>query len=299
MFTPFFTSIHKQKSLSAKEEELSILSLKEAQIIPQILSKDADEMLRFASFCYEKGHTEINWNLGCPYPRVANKKRGSGMLPYPEMVYQILEKVMGATPIKWSIKCRLGYLSPTEIFDLIPVFNQFNLEELIVHARIGKQLYKGHVDGETFQQLPALIRAPLVYNGDVFTTSDFLHFQKQYHLSHWMIGRGLLVDPFLPARIKKGALPSLYEQQEVIRRFIEDLYLSYRKKMNDRPQAISVLKELWGFMSYGFDHPQKIFNAIKKCKSFEQYEGAIASVFSKYKWGGSEAGLYHKNMGPE
>ena len=95
LFTPFFTGIYKKKNLITRSDELDEMQHNKIPLVPQILSKDADEMLRFGEFCAEKGFAEINWNLGCPYPRVANKKRGSGILPHPEMLSDILSRLKG------------------------------------------------------------------------------------------------------------------------------------------------------------------------------------------------------------
>jgi len=291
MLTPFFTGIIKQENLSKRKAfELEKTALKNIEIVPQILSKDTDEIISFGKFCQQREFSEINWNLGCPYPRVANKKRGSGMLPFPNMVEEILEKVMPEMPLKFSIKCRLGYFSAEEIFQLIPVFNKYNISELTIHARIGKQLYKGPTDLETLEKALPLIQVPLVYNGDIFSKKDFTEFQNHFPSIHKiMIGRGLLVDPFLPGIIK-GKLIS--NQKEIARRFVNDLFFSYRKYMMDRLQAISVMKELWGFMAFSFSNPHQVFNRLKKSKSFDEYEDAVADIFEKQVWLGSEGGLF-------
>ena len=144
------------------------------------------------------GFKEINWNLGCPFKRVAAKKRGSGLLPHPELVKQILEIAMAEIPIKLSVKCRLGYDSPTEIFDLLPIFQNYGISELIIHARLGKQIYKGEVDIQTFDQVCEMSHLHIVYNGDIFSQDDFQKYNSQFeNIENWMIGRGLLVDPFL------------------------------------------------------------------------------------------------------
>lgn len=289
LFTPFFTGIHKSKSLEKRAIELNFTHQNTVEVVPQVLSKDAEEILRFAEVCQNKGFKEINWNLGCPYPRVANKKRGSGILPYPEMVNEILEKVMPHIDIDFSIKCRLGYFSEDEILDIIDVFNSYKIFELIIHARIGKQLYTGDVRLEAFKKALSKSKMEVVYNGDVFSKMDFEKFDNDFKIINtWMIGRGMLRDPFLPAIIKGLAVPDLKEQPLIINKFVTDLYLAYRKKMNDRLQAINVMKELWGFMSLSFDEPQKIFNNIKKTKSFDEYEEVVAAAFRNYKWIGSE-----------
>jgi tRNA-dihydrouridine synthase len=256
------------------------------EVVPQILSKDADEIIRFAEMCQKLGFQEINWNLGCPFPQVANKKRGSGLLPYPEIVGEILSKVMAETSIRFSVKCRLGYESSEEIFNLIPIFNRYKISELTIHARIGKQLYKGEPDQTTFQKTVSLINVPLVYNGDIFSLTDFQLFDNRFPLiNNWMIGRGLLSDPFLPATIKELPLPP--DRNQYICLFINDLYSAYRAQMKDNLSVLGVLKEYWHYLAESFDDPHKVFKKVKKVKSFDDYENAVSYIFENYKWIGS------------
>jgi len=286
LFTPFFTTIHHSNKLPARKlAELGNPSENGIEVVPQILSKDADEIIRFARFCENLGFSEINWNLGCPYPQVANKKRGSGMLPYPEMIDEILQKVMTETVVRFTIKCRLGYFSTNEIFELIPVFNRHNVPELTIHARIGKQLYTGEPDQHIFAKVITLLKVPVIYNGDIFTKSDFLQFEKTFPaINTLMIGRGLLYDPFLPADIKGLSINA--DRKALIRKFTDDLYFGYRRQMNDNLSAISVLKEYWSYLSQSFHDPHKVFKKIKKVNSFDEYEDSVSRVFEDFEWVG-------------
>ena len=287
LFTPFFTGItHDSKLPARKHAELGNSLVNGIEVVPQMLSKDADEIIRFAEFCQKLGFNELNWNLGCPYPMVANKKRGSGMLPYPDMIDEILTRVMAETAIRFSVKCRLGYESKEEIFKLIPIFNRHNLSEVTIHARIGKQLYTGETDLETFQRVFSGLTVPVVYNGDIFSADDFQRANNHFpEINTWMIGRGLLSDPFLPAKIK--GLPDVSDQKAHIRRFIDDLYFGYRKQLNDNLAVIGILKEYWKYLSESFDDPHQVFRNLKKVKSFDEYEDAVAFVFKEYNWVGS------------
>jgi len=289
LFTPFFTGIHKSKSLEKRAVELNFNHQNGIEVVPQVLSKDTEEILRFAEVCQNKGFKEINWNLGCPYPRVANKKRGSGILPYPEMVNDILENTMPKLDINFSIKCRLGYFSEEEIIELMDIFNLYEISEITIHARIGKQLYTGDVRLEAFKNTLATSNNEIVYNGDIFSKKGFEMFNTDFKtVNKWMIGRGMLIDPFLPAIVKGLRIPDKEDQTQLVYKFATDLYLAYRKKMNDRLQTINVMKEFWSFLSQSFDNPQKIFNRIKKTKSFDDYEEAVAETFRKYNWLGSD-----------
>ena len=204
-YTPFFTGIHKEEhAKNLQGEEIDPRYNDTATLTPQILSTDAEEILRFAKQCKELGYKEINLNMGCPFPRVANKQRGCGMLPYPDKVETMLDRVFeGIGDVKFSVKCRLGYFKPEEIDDIIPVFNKFPLSELIIHPRIGKQLYKGEADVERFKALMPQINAPLVYNGDIFSVDSFGRIREAVQpVNCFMLGRGLLANPFLAEEIK-------------------------------------------------------------------------------------------------
>lgn len=279
LFTPYFTSINHDKKLTERKlKELSPISENGIPVIPQILSKDADEIIRFAALIGKLGYSELNWNLGCPFPQVASKKRGSGMLPYPVMVADILESVFQQIEIPFSIKCRTGYFSSDEMDELVPVFNRFPLSELIIHPRIGTQLYKGKADTDKFAGLIDSVQAPLTYNGDIFCKDDYILRQQKFQsVSRWMLGRGLLSDPFLAAKIKGLELPS--DLKITLRKFTEDLYLSYRRSTVDSLATIGFMKEYWLYLSESFHDPHQVMKKIRKVKTFDEYEDALKEVF--------------------
>ncbi len=286
LFTAFFTSVYHDKKLKRRVHDLEKREFHRTPVVPQILSKDAGELIRFAKICRRHGYDEINWNLGCPFPRVANKQRGSGLLPYPEKVSEILDAVMPEIPIRLSIKCRLGYRNEQEIMQLIPVFNRYPLSEVIIHARIGKQLYKGNVHTGFFEKAAETSKIPAGYNGDIFTADDFYVFRERFRgVTRWMIGRGVLCDPFLPLDIRGSGTSG--KRTPMVNRYVNELYYGYRKAMNDRLQALNRMKELWSYLALSFNHPVKVFGLIKKAKSFDDYEYAVSRVFSDFLWEGA------------
>lgn len=263
------------------------------EVVPQILSKSADEIIWLASCCEKLGFRELNWNLGCPYPQVANKKRGSGLLPFPEMVDEILQKVMQEVNIAFSVKCRLGHHAAEEMADLAPVFNRYPISELTIHARIGKQLYSGQPDLVSFASAASVVKAPLVYNGDIFSREDYILFSERFpKIQLLMIGRGVLTNPLLPSIIKELDQPE--EAAVAIHRFIEDLYLSYRSERDNNPSVLNAMKEYWAYLAESFDEPVRVFRKVRKAKTFNDYEGAVSHIFENYKWVGAGSRLYFK-----
>lgn len=289
LFTPFFSGIHKENSKSLRTPEIDP-NLNDVKItIPQVLSNSSDEILRFSEQCAALGYTEINLNMGCPYPLVANKKRGSGLMPYSDMVAKMLDQLNNKLSGKMSIKCRLGYHTPNEIDDLLEMFSQFNLSELIVHARIGKQLYKGIVNADRFAELIPQIKNPLVYNGDIFSVEAFKTFQMKFAgVNGFMLGRGLLADPFLASDIKGITIDYTSEERKAkVQRFITELYLLRRKVTLDNPAILGRMKELWSYLCWSFDDGQAAWRLVKKVNTFDAYEEAVSRVFDELSWEGS------------
>ena len=129
--------------------------------VPQFLGNDADSFFRFEELCLKHGYTETNINMGCPFPVVVGKGMGAGMLLYPGQIAQLLENIFAKTKLNISIKCRLGQENTTEFEQLVPIFNNFPLHEIIIHPRIGKQQYKGEVNLEAFAQYALQLKQPV------------------------------------------------------------------------------------------------------------------------------------------
>ena len=279
-YTPFFTGIHKEENAkNLQGEEIDPRCNDVETLTPQILSTDAEEILRFAKQCKQLGYKEINLNMGCPFPRVANKKRGCGLLPYPDMVEAMLERVFEKIDIHFSVKCRLGYFSPDEIEAIIPIFNRFPLSELIIHPRIGKQLYKSEADVERFAALIPFINAPLVYNGDIVSRESFERIREVVQpVNHFMLGRGLLANPFLAEEICGGAY-NAPERTERLHNYVLDLYEDRLRHAGGSPKVLGRMKELWSYLMNSFDEPQVVWRKIKKINALKEYEDAVETIF--------------------
>ena len=227
------------------------------------------------------GYASFNWNLGCPYPMVAKKHRGSGMLPYPDRIDAFLEKVMGEIPGELSVKTRLGRYSSEEIFRLIPVFNRYPLKEVIIHPRTGVQMYDGRPDIDIFEGCLERLRHPVVYNGDINRLEDFSRLEGRFPtVERWMIGRGALINPFLPTIIKSGK-DVLADKIDVFRRFHGDLFNAYREVFSGPAHLVARMKGFWFYFSQAFENPRKIIKQIRKVRGPESFLARMDQFFEE------------------
>lgn len=284
-YTPFFTGIQKDNSKSLRSDEIDPRFNDVNIIVPQILSNTAEEIIRFANQCKSMGYPEFNLNMGCPFPRVANKTRGCGLMADPNRTIAMLDEVCdNIDGIKFSIKCRLGYYSEDEIFKFIDAFNSLPFSEIIVHPRIGKQMYTGEASLEMFKELIPLINKPLIYNGDIYTVEKYHSVVENISTdnNHTMLGRGLLTNPFLAEDIKQIS-DNQNDRQTRLHDFVVSLYVERLHHAGGSPKIIGSMKELWKYMMNIFDDPQNVWRNIKKVNHLDEYENSVEKIFNEYK----------------
>jgi len=261
------------------EKDILQKNNKTLTVIPQVMTNSAEEFIFVSKFVQSLGYKELNWNLGCPYPMVINKCMGSGLISDPQRIDQILEKVHGETDIIVSMKMRMGYDHCGEILDVFPVLEKYPIKSIGIHARIGKQLYKGGVDLEGFQKCVDHSNQKLYFNGDITTVARFQEMAARFPtIDHWMLGRGLIADPFLPSMIKNNTFTYPENRLEIFSKFHDTLFYEYEKKLTGDKQIIMKMNSFWRYFSTTFSDPTKVLKKVKKVKTIEAYDEAVYGI---------------------
>jgi len=249
-------------------------------LVPQILNNDVDGFVALGNRLFDLGYSEINWNLGCPVKMVAGKRRGSGLLPYPDAITHILDRVVPKLKPKLSIKMRLGYEDHRESLVLLPRLEHYPLASITIHARLGVQLYGGSVNLDHFDQCRALTTHRLIYNGDLVSRDTFLEFAGRFAaIDGWMIGRGLLMNPFLPAEIK-GYSYSGHDRIEKLQLFHAALFAALKSKLSGPGHLLGRMKQVWIYFGSAFPGQEKRVKKVIRSTTEKTYLQAVEKIFS-------------------
>jgi len=256
-------------------------SNKELQVIPQILGNDSGKFLLLAHRLHDLGYELMNWNLGCPKKSVANKKRGSGLLPFPGMIREILEKIIPELPLKLSIKTRLGYYSAAEFSALIKVYNNFPLENLIIHPRTGIQMYDGKMYLDNFEKALPEISQEVVFSGEITDYESYAYFSSRFPtIKNWMIGRSVLSNPFLAEWIKTGHIETNEQRIRLkLLHFHEELFCEIRHRTRNERPLLSKMKDYWSYFSHWFQNEQSIFIQLAHLDSLNEFNDLVRKFF--------------------
>lgn len=247
-------------------------------LIPQLIAPTFEKTETILKLFIEKGYEEVDINLGCPFPMLAKRHNGSGILPYSEEVKELLRIVTEYPQIKFSVKMRLGWESPEECLHLIPIINELPLSHVTVHPRLGKQQYKGEVDLKSFAAFQEICKLPLIYNGDVHTLEDIERIQDRFpSLAGIMIGRGLLANPALALEYKEGRKLTADEMREKLRKLHDSVFSSYKEQLEGgEAQLMDKMKSFWEYLLP--EANKKLRKIIFKSNHIDKYLQAVNQI---------------------
>jgi tRNA-dihydrouridine synthase len=102
-------------------------------------------------------------------------------------------------------------------------------------------------------------------------------------IDHWMIGRGLISDPFLPSMIRNNTTEYPKNKMELFSAFHDTLYAIYSESLSGQTHILLKMYHLWEYFSTTFSNPHKVLKQIKKAQSIRNYEAAVAAIFKNEK----------------
>ncbi len=253
------------------------------QVVPQLIGNDAGELANSIDALAALGYELVDWNLGCPFAKVTRKRRGAGLLPHPDLVCALLDRVLPRIACRLSVKVRLGLASARELEQLMPRLASYPFARITIHARTAAQMYAGAVDLHAFERCLNMASCPVVYNGDIVTVDGFRELCERFgrRVSAWMIARGAVADPFLAAAIHGSPAPAQAEAVERIRRFHDELYDTYRRRLSGPGALLGRMKETWRLLGCWFENGERLVGKLCRAESERGYRRAVERLLAQ------------------
>lgn len=273
-FTPFI-SPHTKKLMDSREKrDILPENNKGLNIVPQVLTNKAEDLIDIAKILHEDyGYEEINLNLGCPSKTVTTKGKGSGFLEFPDQMEEFFDRYFKACDVKLSIKTRIGYYEVEEAERLFHLYERYPFEEVIVHPRLGSQMYKGTPYYEVFEKYLEGTKHSICYNGDINDINRLQELDGKWSkCDKFMLGRGLIARP--------GMLTGKHDFETFLA-FHNEIVEGYYAYMCEDRNTLFKLKELWTWWAVMFPGQEKILKKIKKASNLQEYRILVGSLGEK------------------
>ncbi len=250
----------------------------------QLFGSNPDTMAEAAKIITELyPNVFIDINMGCPVPKIAIKSGGgSALLKNPELIREIVTKVVAAVDVPVTVKIRSGWDSEhINAVEVAKIIEESGAKALSIHARTRAQGYSGKADWNIIKEVVKNVSIPVIGNGDVQSCYDAKKMLDDTKCSAVMIGRALMGNPWLIKEcvdyLDKGALPKKVGFNEKI-----DMMEYHLNKLIENTSESQAVLEIRGhLLNYlkGLPENKEIKNNICKCKSSEE----IIKILEEYR----------------
>ena len=277
--SPFLTTVAGTRIKTTHLADIAPGRNLDLPLVPQIIGKSAPELRTLLLAIRDLGYTRADLNAGCPWPMIVRKGRGAGLLRDADALRRLLDTGCELLPGEFSVKVRLGIDSPDLLQARLGLLNEYPLREVTIHARTAHQRYAGHVDLPAFARALPACRHPVRYNGDIRTPTDLARLQAAFpSVAGWMIGRGAVIDPFLPARLRSDPRPPAAAR---LRAFLEDFAAQSAAELCGPAPLLGRLKELWSYLHLRFAEGGMLWRQIRTCRRTDDYRRVLDTWWAR------------------
>ena len=169
----------------------------------QLFGSVPEELATAAKMVEASGADIIDFNMGCPVPKIVNNGEGSALMKKPQLAYEVLAAMVEAVQIPVTVKFRAGWDDEhRNAVEIALAAERAGVAAIAVHGRTRQQFYEGKADWSIIADVKRAVKLPVFGNGDIFTVADGLRMLEQTGVDGLMVGRGADGNPWLFAQLK-------------------------------------------------------------------------------------------------
>jgi len=228
-----------------------------APISVQIAGTEPQQLAEAARYNVDNGAQIIDINMGCPAKKVCNAWAGSALMRDEALVARILEAVVNAVDVPVTLKIRTGWCADVRNAPTIArIAEDSGIAALAIHGRTRDQHYTGVAEYETIAAIKAMLKIPVLANGDVDSPRKAEQVLKLTGADAVMVGRAAQGRPWIFREIahylatgEELPSPSVEEVRDILLGHLNDLHAFYGE-----PQGVRIARKHLGW--YAKDRPE-------------------------------------------
>ncbi|SCZ75972.1 tRNA dihydrouridine synthase DusB [Acidaminobacter hydrogenoformans] len=149
----------------------------------------------------------IDFNMGCPAPKIVGNGEGSALMRNPGLAEAIVKAMVKHATKPVTVKFRKGW-DPSEVnaVEFAKRMEAAGAAAITVHGRTRDQFYTGRADWEILRAVKEAVSVPVIGNGDIFVYEDALRMVEETGVDGVMAARGVQGNPWLLGQIEAALL---------------------------------------------------------------------------------------------
>lgn len=258
-------------------KELLTIDKNEGPVSLQLFGSEPKLMAEMAKRIEEIPFDILDFNMGCPVPKVVNNGEGSALMKNPVLAGHIIEAMTNAISKPVTVKIRAGFdAEHINAVEIAKIAENSGAAAITVHARTREQYYSGKADREIIRLVKEAVTIPVIGNGDIDCYESAKHMLEYTGCDGVAIGRGAEGNPWIFEELnaKYAGLdynkPSLEEVKEMIMRHARML-IDYKGEYI----GIREMRKHAAWYTAGFKGASKLRGCLNEVSSIESLEEII------------------------
>ena len=241
----------------------------------QLFGSVPAELAEAARMVEASGADMIDFNMGCPVPKIVNNGEGSALMKNPQLAHDILAAMVKAVKIPVTVKFRAGWDDNNRnAVEIARAVEAAGVSAVAVHGRTRQQFYEGKADWSIIADVKQAVKVPVFGNGDIFTVADGLRMLEQTGCDGFMIARGAQGNPWIFSQIlhyfetgEHQEKPSFEEVRRMILRHAR-MMIEFKGEYT----GIHEMRKHTAWYTAGYPHSSRLRAAVNTVESLEQLE---------------------------
>lgn len=258
-------------------EELLTIDKNEGPVSLQLFGSEPELMAEMAKRIEDRGFEILDFNMGCPVPKVVNNGEGSALMKNPVLAGKIIEAMAKAISKPVTVKIRAGFDEEhINAVEIARIAQESGAAAVTVHGRTREQYYSGKANRDVIRDVKNAISIPVIGNGDIDSYESAKHMLEYTGCDGVAIGRGAEGNPWIFEELIAGASgieytrPSSMEVKEMIMRHAKML-IEYKGEYI----GVREMRKHAAWYTAGFKGASKLRGRLNEAESIESLEEII------------------------
>ena len=264
-------------------EELLAIHPEEHPASLQLFGSDPEIVADQAARIEERPFSVLDFNMGCPVPKVVNNGEGSALMRDPVLVERLLKALVKAVEKPVTVKIRKGFdENSVNAVEIARIAESCGVAAVAVHGRTRAQYYSGRADWDIIRQVKEAVKIPVIGNGDVDSPQAAAAMLEQTGCDGVMIGRAAQGNPWIFREVTQyldtGAIPprpGSREVKELVRRHAA-LQLAYKGEYT----AVREMRKHLAWYTAGYPHSARFRQTINTMETMEELVAGLEEIFA-------------------
>ena len=267
-------------------EELLEIHPEEQPASLQLFGSDPRIVADMAKRSEERPFSILDFNMGCPVPKVVNNGEGSALMRDPKLAEQLLTELVKAVKKPVTVKIRKGFDEEhCNAVEIARIAEACGVTAVAVHGRTRTQYYSGKADWDCIRQVKEAVKIPVIGNGDVDSPQAAKALLDQTGCDGVMIGRAAQGNPWIFGEVvsylESGIIPARPDnagKREVILR-----HARLQLETKGEYTAVREMRKHLAWYTTGMPHSARFRQTINAMETMEELLEGVEKIFSSIR----------------